>query len=145
MGSVYRLTRDDGVVLLVNGTVWESALALGYVYGWRPAGTDRPQPGSSDQPRDGAPWDSRDYFSCHSQHVGHADARALAMAVYEALLQIPGADRASGSAPAGPIATAHRRRQAAVIAEGLTLHRKRSMSRLVDFADRGGFTIGAAT
>lgn len=143
---MYRLTRDDGVELLVDGTVWESALALGYAYGWRPAGTDRPQSGADALPRSSAPWDSRDYFSCHSQHVGHEDARALALAVYEALLETPDTDRAPRSAPAGPTrATAPRRRRAAAIAAGLTLHRKRSMSRLVAFADCGGFTIGAAS
>lgn len=143
---MYRLTRDDGVVLLVDGTVWESALALGYVYGWRPAGTGRPRSASGAVATVRSDWNSRDYFSYHSQHVGQADARALAGAVDRALAHIPDTAPVPGLTEDAAPATQAKPflSRASAIAEGLTARRKRIMHRLVAFADDGGFTIDRA-
>lgn len=158
---MYRLTRDDGVELQMNGDLWESALELACLYGWTPAGTQTAQA----VPRRAMPNVmskalnlSRDYFSLESQHVGRGDARQLADAVLRALGHIPdgsaiapavsaaapGSAPVAGSAPAAvagsnasPIPS-----RASVFADGLTGHRRKVMSRFAEFAGRGGFTIG---
>jgi hypothetical protein len=148
--SAYRLTRDDGVGLQVNGNAWETALELAYLYGWKPAGTDAPEAGSWLDQRtstEALSWDRQDYFSHQSQRVGREDARALAGGVSRALADI--ADKASRLAvgrevfleviPAGCLPS-----RASALADGLSVTRRNTMSRLVAFASSGGFTIDGA-
>lgn len=143
---VYRLTRDDGVELRVSGSIWEAALELAYLYGWRPVGTEAPQTEAwrgRRSPSRGRVWDSQNYFSNDSQHVRQDDARALAEAVLRALLRIPdrgflGEGRRSAVA-AVPPSTVHSR--ASAIADGLSAPRRNAMRHFAAFADCGGFTI----
>lgn len=141
---MYRLTRDDGVELQVSGAIWEAALELAYLFGWRPLGTEVPRAGDWRSRRmPGAPlWDHRDYFSFQGQHVGHADARALAGAVTLSLEQIPDWDSPSRpkSVESAPTSLVPSRESA--MAEGLSGSRRNLMRRLATFASRGGFTIG---
>jgi len=145
---VYRLRRDDGVELQVSGSLWESALELAYVYGWKPAGTQRPRTGAWARPDEGAhapAWDGQDYFSYESQRVGRGDARALAAALFRAILSVPDwqlAGRhpgAHGGDSSSPIPS-----RASVTADGITDHHRRIMKRFAAFAECGGFTIGLA-
>jgi len=144
---VYRLTRDDGVELRLNGCTWESALELAFLYGWIPKGTETPLTGAwqglTSSPGTTA-WDSHDYFSHESQHVGRDDARALAEAVFRALQRLPdpasgGEGRPStvGAAPPSSIPS-----QESATAAGLSFHRRNAVRRFAAFADRGGFVIG---
>ncbi len=169
---MYRLTRDDGVELQMNGDLWESALELACLYGWTPAGTKTAQAArrrTMPSVMSKALNLSRDYFSVESQHVERGDARQLADAVLRALGHIPdgSAGATTGSAvavatatPVVPAASSTPRAlgtapaansgqgpspipsRASVFADGLTGHRRKVMSRFADFAGRGGFTIG---
>jgi hypothetical protein len=135
---VYILTRDDGTELRLNGGLWESALELAYVNGWRPAGTHPPSTDSwrTRQASPGArDWDRQDYFSLESQHVERADARAIADAVLRALMLSQSAvPEGAGEAPAPE----------QVDPEALHGHRRDQMRRLAAFAGCGGFTIAGA-
>lgn len=145
---MYRLRRDDGAEFRVSGSLWEAALELAYLYGWKPAGTECPRTGAwarSDDQMHEPSWDGQDYFSYESQRVRRSDARALSAALLRAILNVPDwpfADRPSSS-PAvdssSPIPS-----RASVTADGITDHRRRIMRRFVAFAERGGFTIGLA-
>jgi hypothetical protein len=144
--AVYRLIRDDGTELRVSGSVWEEALELGYLYGWRPVGTETPQTETWRARRVHARepgWDSRDYFSHESQHVGVSDAHALSKAILRALIEIPEwssererhvlADNLSSPVPT----------RASTIAAGMSSPRKSLMRDFAAFARCGGFTIGS--
>jgi hypothetical protein len=146
---MYRLTRDDGVELRVSGSIWEAALELAYLYGWRPAGTQTPQTEAwrgRRLPSSAPAWDSQDYFSRESQRVGRDDARFLAEAVLRALLHIP--DGGPRSEPAGIAAgTVHPSpmpSRASAVAEGLAVSKRNVMRRFAAFADCGGFKIDSA-
>lgn len=146
--ATYRLTRDDGEEILVRGSTWESALELAFLYGWRPAGTETPPTGAWRSRRaTGARWDSSDYFSHQSQHVGEADARALAKAVDSALLAIPdwSSNAAKGSAADACVARTPVPSRASAVADGLSDPRRNLVRKVAAFASRGGFTIGAAS
>ncbi len=127
----YRLTRDDGVMIDVPGSIWESLLELGYRNGWRPSGTDAPGAIHGDASRaprfEGIPtiagsrWVSSDYFSACCQHVRAADARELGAA---AMRGRP--DDASG-------------------AESADSKRDAGLRRVANFAQDGGFVIGCAS
>lgn len=142
---MYRLTRDDGSQILINGSIWESLLEIAYVYGWRPAGTEAPRTSAWLQRRTvsrGLVWDRSDYFSHESQHVGHNDAHDLSGAVARALRAIP--DRVEAqeadtyAVPAGASCIPSR---ASASADGLSPHRRNVMRRFATFAGSGGFTI----
>jgi hypothetical protein len=144
-GNDYRLSRDDGVRLVVNGSDWEAALELAYLYGWHPAGTGTPPTDAWRNRRAGSSallvWDSKDYFSRHDQHVDQRDARAIAQALQRALVHIeqPGDPRGAGARPhpqASPMPS-----RAAARAEGLTTSRRNAIGKLAAFAIEGGFTI----
>lgn len=90
----YRLTRDDGTEMDVQGALWESVLEIAFLNGWVPAGTEEPRTDSWRRamatnvrqppvlaPR---PWPSGDYFSGASQYVRPDDASSLAAAVLRA-------------------------------------------------------------
>jgi hypothetical protein len=146
-GGTYRLSRDDGVRLVVDGNAWEAALELAYLYGWQPAGTESPRNDAWQSGRQSSAtmpvWDAKDYFSRHDQHVGPRDARALAEALRRALVQIQ-----SGRQERGPLAPDSRASplptRATARAEGLTSSRRNAIGRLAAFAIEGGFTIAGA-
>jgi hypothetical protein len=146
--SVYRLTRDDGTELRLSGSIWEDALELGFLYGWRPVGTETPRTEAWRCRRDPArvsTWDSRDYFSHESQHVGEVDAHSLARAIQRALLQIPdcGSERERSSVSDGKEADSPVPTRASTIAAGMSSPRKNQMRDFAAFASDGGFTIGS--
>lgn len=143
---MYRLTRDDGSQILINGSIWESALEIAYAYGWRPAGTEAPQTSAWLQRRSasrGLVWDRGDYFSCESQHVKYNDALALAGAIARALREIP--DRVGPDEPDSCAVESNGQSclpsRASATADGLSAHRRGVMRRFAAFADRGGFRI----
>jgi hypothetical protein len=147
-GGTYRLSRDDGVRLVVDGNAWEAALELACLYGWQPAGTETPRSDAwrGSRPRSASTpvWDAKDYFSRHDQHVGPRDARALAEALQRALVQIQGGRQERGPlvpdrSRASPMPT-----RASARAEGLTSSRRNAIGRLATFAIEGGFTIAGA-
>lgn len=143
----YRLTRDDGVKLDVDGGTWERALELAYLYGWKPAGTESPRTDGW-RGRGPAPmWDAQDYFSQQAQHVGTDDACALATAVASALRQIPdeAAPRGRHTSPAPRTATSPMPSRASAVSEGLSPTRKGVLRRFAAFATRGGFTIAGTS
>ncbi len=152
----YRLIRDDGKELRVHGGIWESVLELAYLYGWKPAGTEQPEteawhltrrrgPESTWEPR---LWNSCDYFSGESQHVGHEDARNLAKAVLRGLSNIP--DRASSTAKSpSRHRTLYRHSNSGAstfpsVVDEFSARRKSAARRVALFAERGGFTIDRA-
>lgn len=143
---MYKLTRDDGVDLQLNGSIWEYALELAFLYGWKPAGTEMPRTLAWLGPEkpSGMAWNSRDYFSRDQQHVGRGDARALAEAVLRALRHIPAlADGEVRSAGEG-VSTSPIPSRASALADGLSAFQRRGVNRFAKFAVRGGFTIGEA-
>ena len=144
--TVYRLTRDDGTELRLSGSTWEDALELGFLYGWRPVGTETPQTEAWRTRRvlERPPtWDSRDYFSHESQHVGKMDANSLATAILRALLQIPDCVVRRDRAEAVSHATSPVPTRASTIAAGMSSPRKNLMRDFAMFASSGGFTIGS--
>ena len=143
---MYCLKRDDGAEFRLDSGIWEVVLELAYVYGWRPAGTESPRTSAWRSRRgasDGLAWDARDYFSHESQRVARVDASALAQALQRAVQQIPDRllpdDDGRGAVDTGSPATFPSR--ASVVAEGLSVRRKRSLHRFAVFARSGGFTI----
>lgn len=141
MAPVYRLKGDDGVELRMNDGIWETALELACLYGWKPAGTEAPRTASwlgRRTARGPAAWNGRDYFSSESQHVAGGDSRALADALRRALEQVQASPRVGAAVPGSPLPS-----RASARADGLSPSRRRSMSRLADFAARRGFTIGS--
>ena len=145
---MYRLTRDDGAELCVSGNLWESALELGFLYGWKPVGTETPDTDAWRGRRPGLTspvWDRSDYFSHHGQRVRAADARALSEAVLCALQHIPEVgpdeDRPSivETAPTSPVPS-----RASAVADGLSISKGKLMRRFAAFANAGGFTIGGS-
>ena len=146
---MYRLTRDDGKSLFLDGGSWEGALELAFFYGWRPAGTEAPRRADGAAPRpepQARPWDGHDYFSHHRQRVGSDDARALAGALLRALLHIPDSkartEDTSAQSSSGAASTIPSR--ASAVADGLSSPRRNAIRRFAVFADRGGFTIGGS-
>jgi hypothetical protein len=145
---VYLLTRDDGEELRLSGGVWEAALELAYLFGWRPAGTEAPPAAGRRAGRSAAragAWDRQDYFTLGSQHVAREDACALAAAVHCALARIPARascagdrGRAAHDASRSPVPS-----RTSAIADGLSLSNRKLMSRFATFAARDGFTIAS--
>lgn len=143
--SLYGLTRDDGVRLLVPANAWESALELAYLYGWRPAGTQSPRataPAGTNSDAAQA-WDAQDYFTPLRQRVQSDDARSLARALDRALRGFgeddPKAQASQTPQRASPMASRSAARQA-----GLNPTQRRAMDRFAAFAQCGGFTIQGA-
>ena len=145
--TTYRLTREDGEKISVAGYTWESALELGFLYGWKPAGTE--PPGTTAwlhrSPME-ALWDRGDYFSCQHQRVAEADACALSEAVLAALRAIPGKRVVKGpKLGAGqPGVRTPLPSRASAVADGLSESRRNDVRRVALFAACGAFTIGAA-
>ena len=91
----YRLERDDGAEIDVQGGVWETVLELAYMNGWVPAGTQEPRNDSWRRAPLGTatrttylaprPWRTGDYFSGVGQYVRPSDASAMAAAVLRGL------------------------------------------------------------
>lgn len=143
---MYLLTRDDGTELRVTGNLWESALELGFLYGWRPCGTEAPRTAGWRDGRalaGGAPWDRQDYFSHESQRVGRGDARALGEAILRALSRVPAQEeqalaREQVDPTRGPLPS-----QASAVAEGLSALQWKGVRRIAVFAERDGFTIAS--
>jgi hypothetical protein len=141
---VYRLKGDDGAELRMNDGIWESALELACLYGWKPAGTEAPRTAAWHGRRTAqgpATWNGRDYFSSESQHVADRDSRALADALRRALQQVETTPRVDAAVAGGGSPLPSR---ASARADGLSLSKRKSMSRLAEFAARRGFTIDAA-
>lgn len=125
----YRLRRDDGAEHSLNGNVWEEALELAYLHGWRPAGTHAPDAGPRIRRRyESMPraWDSQDYFSPDLQQVGSEDALALGTALFRSL----------GRAPVTTLPHAF-----GDTAGSMSAQRRRSFSKLAEFVSRGRFAI----
>ena len=130
----YRLTRDDGTEIDVQGALWESVLEIAFLNGWVPAGTEEPRTDSwrramaanVSQPPVLAPrrWPSGDYFSGASQYVRPDDASSLAAAVLRAFpMSKVAATGGNGDAP---------------VSDG----RPRPERGVALFASGGGFVIG---
>jgi len=87
----YRFIRDDGAVIDMPGSLWESLLARAFRNGWEPLGTECPRTGewlpAGSPPCDSAglrAWPAADYFSTRRQYVRPDDAWALGEAVLRA-------------------------------------------------------------
>jgi hypothetical protein len=141
---MYRLTRDDGAELRLGANLWESALELAYLFGWKPSGTETPHIDVWREQRPGYPaaaWDRGDYFSRAAQRVGTSDARALSEAVLRALRRVPEGS-SSGEDPRAPLSPVPSR--ASAVSEGLSVAKRRLLQRVAAFAAKGGFTIGSS-
>jgi hypothetical protein len=142
---LYRLTRDDGAQHRLNGSLWEAALELAYLYGWRPAGTDPPRSSAPQACRPTARTSGRlDYFSLQSQHVRQDDARRLAEALMRSLESIPDSPSIPGGPRRFPVAAASLSvvpSRASAVAEGLSAARKQALRNLARFAACAGFSI----
>jgi hypothetical protein len=80
----------------LSGRAWRLLLALASTYGWKPAGTQPPDPESVDDKlsRMAALWDGR-YTPSDCQRMTERDTRAMADALERALPDIPDHDALS--------------------------------------------------
>lgn len=80
----------------LGAEVWAMALGLGHLYGWAPAGTQRPTPEHAQaiDPMLMEGWDGR-YAESHGQQIRALDALNLAGALQRALADLPEAEAAA--------------------------------------------------
>ena len=82
------LRNATGHTLRVDCDLWLAILDLALAFGWRPEGTNDPDPGVPVTDPDQARWEPSAYFLAAGQRIGEDDARELAAAARRGLERV---------------------------------------------------------
>jgi hypothetical protein len=135
----YRLIGRQGRLILRESD-FPQLLRLAIFYGWKPAGTEKPDHMESDS------WDSTEYLSCEGQYVIDVDAKKLSKALLQSLRDIPDYDcknEAFQSAHMSPLAGNRGKREKSL--ENLIRYfsgdDKMKIQEFIEYTAAGGFQI----